>query len=247
MALPLLAAAAIPAIGGALGTWLGGKSQEASAAATNQTNREIQDAANAANAREAQTARDYNERMSNTAHQRQVADMKAAGLNPMLSATQGGASSPNSPVANHQAAKTETPDKRYYGDTVKSLANSALNMKNTELDLQAKEASIATQQAQAVATIAQANNANASAKATEASMDQIVHKSRTASAEADARLASSRVEKRHAEIDEQTAVIDKGIEKVGNIVGGMTDAVSLKRFIQGKGYPRPRYRSRLKD
>lgn len=92
---------------GAISNLVGGAISSGGAQAANSANNAMSWQMAQFNADQARINREWQERMSNTAYQRAMSDMKAAGLNPILAYQQGGAGTPSGAQGSGTAAQFE--------------------------------------------------------------------------------------------------------------------------------------------
>lgn len=181
-----------------------------------------QQATNKQNKAEAKKNRKFQEFMSGTAHQREVADLKLAGLNPILSAGGGtGASTGSGAQATMQ-------------NPFEKLSSTALETQRVRKEVKQADSQIELNKASQIAATESAKVSQASAKKMASETKILKHNESSAKAEAEFRQEKSNV-------DKATYKLEKGSNILGGLIGNLFggSAKGIKQLFKSgprKGY-----------
>ncbi|QGH72659.1 MAG: putative minor capsid protein [Microviridae sp. ctbuH30] len=171
------------------------------------------------NRQEAEKNRDWQERMSNSAYQRATADMRAAGINPMLAYMKGGASTPGGAQASGVVARVE--------NALGRGVSSAVAAANTAKELESKDAGIGLTNASADVARQDAKLKEVSAAKAGLEVEALASTLGAIKREGVAREKRAGVESAEADWDKDTTGVRKILDLTRSVLGVGHSAKSL--------------------
>lgn len=178
---------------------------------------------NQAASAQAQRQMDFQREMSNSAHVREVADLRAAGLNPILSAGGTGASSP-------VGAQAPVSD---YGKNIGHSIDTAIAIRGQNKELEAKDATIANTDADTANKEVQKDLLQNQNMSTAQDIKQKEMQNKVLLETLPQAIKKAKAEGDYAELQQIFSLIQKGASAASDVTDSINIMKMLKPFIKG--------------